>query len=363
MTERQPPNWLQAGSHPAENDRLFIGGLIAQEGVVSPGALFCTATGGMTIHVDAGGLFVEGTSSPQQGMYHVFNDGGVDIDCGTANGANDRIDTLIAEIQDDAYDGNGFNQWRLRIVAGTPAASPVPPTLPDSSYALYDIDVQSGASDLSAYDSLTDRRTRCEPTSGVSVGTIVDFAGAAAPTGWVLCNGQAVSRDTYSTLFNLIGVLYGPGDGSTTFNIPDFRGRVSVGMGGAAAGRLTPASVLGSASGVENVALTTAQIPSHSHTAGTLSTASAGGHTHTAQALISGSPVALKIGAGVASATYRLISTGAGGNGTFVDFTDAEALSDGAHTHPIQNSTAAAGSGNSHTNMQPYMMVSKIIKV
>jgi len=62
-------------------------------------------------------------------------------------------------------------------------------------------------------------------------GTIAPFAGAeiSLPTGWLLCDGQEVSRTTFAALFNVIGETYGAGNGSTTFNLPDFRGRVAVG--------------------------------------------------------------------------------------------------------------------------------------
>ncbi|MBN3010378.1 tail fiber protein, partial [Ruthenibacterium lactatiformans] len=61
------------------------------------------------------------------------------------------------------------------------------------------------------------------------VGCVIPFAGAAAPTGWLLCQGQAISRTTYAQLFSVIGTTYGSGDGKTTFNLPDMRGRVAVG--------------------------------------------------------------------------------------------------------------------------------------
>lgn len=76
----------------------------------------------------------------------------------------------------------------------------------------------------------------------VKPGTITSFAGSDAPTGWLLCYGQAVSRATYAALFTAIGTTYGAGDGSTTFVLPDMRGRVPGGkddMGGTAAGRLS----------------------------------------------------------------------------------------------------------------------------
>lgn len=73
-------------------------------------------------------------------------------------------------------------------------------------------------------------------------GIVVPFAGASAPDGFLLCSGSAVSRSTYSRLFSVIGTTFGVGDGSTTFNLPDMRGRAAAGkdnMGGTSAGRLT----------------------------------------------------------------------------------------------------------------------------
>lgn len=81
-------------------------------------------------------------------------------------------------------------------------------------------------------------------SSAFSSGMLVPYAGGSAPSGWLLCYGQAVSRTTYAALFSAIGTVYGGGDGSTTFNLPDLRGRVIAGqddMGGTSADRLTSA--------------------------------------------------------------------------------------------------------------------------
>ena len=61
-------------------------------------------------------------------------------------------------------------------------------------------------------------------------GVVLPFAGSAAPNGWLLCHGQAVSRTTYAHLFTVIGTTYGAGDGSTTFNVPDLRGEFIRGL-------------------------------------------------------------------------------------------------------------------------------------
>ena len=72
-------------------------------------------------------------------------------------------------------------------------------------------------------------------------GILLPYAGDIPPDGWLLCNGDAVSRSDYSTLFAAIGSTYGVGDGETTFNLPDLRGRMPMGldnMGGSNANRV-----------------------------------------------------------------------------------------------------------------------------
>lgn len=66
---------------------------------------------------------------------------------------------------------------------------------------------------------------------GDFIGWIMMWAGSSAPTGFLLCDGSAISRSTYSVLFGIIGTAFGAGDGSTTFNLPDLRGRIPMGVG------------------------------------------------------------------------------------------------------------------------------------
>ena len=105
----------------------------------------------------------------------------------------------------------------------------------------------------------------------VPIGGMLPFMGTSAPnSSFVLPYGQAISRTTYSALFSLVGTAYGVGDGSTTFNVADVRGRVVAGadqMGGVSANRLTSASGMGSGTptqvgGAETETLTASQIPS-----------------------------------------------------------------------------------------------------
>ena len=99
------------------------------------------------------------------------------------------------------------------------------------------------------------------------LGTIQPWAAPVAspvPNGWALCDGQAISRTTFDDLFNLIGTSYGVGDGATTFNVPDLRGRAGIGLGGFDAGVLTGGSrnAAGDTGGEEDHILSVSEIPS-----------------------------------------------------------------------------------------------------
>jgi microcystin-dependent protein len=110
--------------------------------------------------------------------------------------------------------------------------------------------------------------------AGLDPGALADFAMDAVPTGWLMCYGQAVSRATYPALYAAIGDTWGAGNGTTTFNVPDLRGRVRAGvddMGGTSADRLTGTisglngDTFAAVGGVEHHALTTAELPAHTH--------------------------------------------------------------------------------------------------
>lgn len=162
--------------------------------------------------------------------------------------------------------------------------------------------------------------------SSVPAGSVQQFAGAIAPAGWLECGGQAVSRTAYAALFIAIGTTFGAGDGSTTFNVPDMRGRVGVGrdnMGGTAANRVTAGNsgldgvTLGAAGGGEVATLSIAQTPSHSHTVAALS---------------SGGSSVPSGGAGSVSLTVQTVTS------------------------------SSQGSGGAHPNIPPSLVINWIIK-
>jgi microcystin-dependent protein len=98
-------------------------------------------------------------------------------------------------------------------------------------------------------------------------GDIKPFGGLAAPSGWLECDGQAISRTTYSALYAAIGTTWGSGDGSTTFNLPDLRGRSLIGANG------TTVNV-GDFGGAATITLNVGQLPAHAHAV------TDPGHTH-----------------------------------------------------------------------------------
>lgn len=128
-----------------------------------------------------------------------------------------------------------------------------------SSPAVGDLSFLEDSGDLDVYFSGSWRHL------GAQVGTMQMHAGGSTPTGWLLCNGQAVSRTTYAALFAQIGTIWGVGDGSTTFNVPDMRGRVPRGVAASGTG-----DAVGETFGADTHTHTG---PSHTHTGPS--------HTHT----------------------------------------------------------------------------------
>lgn len=172
----------------------------------------------------------------------------------------------------------------------------------------------------------------------------MDYWGATAPnSSFVFPIGQAISRTTYSALFAIMGTTHGLGDGSTTFNLPDKRGRVSAAVDGGA-GRLTDAVAgfdgLGEAGGAQTHTLTTAELASHSH--GVTDT----GHTHTTSPLGMISPNTAPLGVVVG------INPSSSGAFAMVSSSNTTGIS-------INN----AGSGSAHNNVQPTIVCNYIIRI
>lgn len=170
----------------------------------------------------------------------------------------------------------------------------------------------------------------------IVTGMVMPYAGTAAPSGWLLANGQAVSRTTYADLFAVVGTTYGGGNGSTTFNVPNLQGRIPVGKDTGTFG------TLGATGGAETHTLTSAEIPGHTHTfSGT--TSNNGAHTH-------------DTGLGI------VVQSGSGAGVRQTSGTGTSTSSNGDHNHTYSGTTSSSGGNGSHNNIQPYQVLNYCIK-
>jgi microcystin-dependent protein len=182
---------------------------------------------------------------------------------------------------------------------------------------------------------------------GIPVGGMMPYIGGSAPnSAFTFPSGQAISRTTYAALFTLVGTTYGAGDGSTTFNLPDLRGRMIAhldGNGFGTIGRITVAggnfdgTVLGGAGGAENQTLTQAQLPAFKPPI----TITDPGHLH---------------GVGIS-----VQSTGTGGAVTYASGGNTNT---GTATTGITAAlTSNLGSGNPHSILQPTIVLPYILRI
>lgn len=131
----------------------------------------------------------------------------------------------------------------------------------NDNFAALNTDKVEALSDLGVTVSSADINSVVTRDVELPSGMVSMTARASAPAGWLLCLGQAVSRTTYADLFAAISTIYGVGDGSTTFNVPNLQGRVPVGFDSSQ----TEFDTLGETGGAKTHTLTIAQMPSHGH--------------------------------------------------------------------------------------------------
>lgn len=195
MAVTNPPEWLQAGSHPAENARRLTHALVdGRGGIVSPGDLAVAENGtpNMSVNVAAGRVLVPGTEATFQGIYRCESRATENRAISAADATNPRKDLVVARVKDAAYSG-ATNSWDLEVVTGTPAPSPSEPAIPANSWVLAMVDVP--ANDTAITNSqITDRRT-------TQTG---QFGRAAALGGVIVCTSttrpsHVVGRFIYET--------------------------------------------------------------------------------------------------------------------------------------------------------------------
>lgn len=240
------------------------------------------------------------------------------------------------------------------------------------------------STELNVLDGITASTAELNYTDGVTSaiqtqidallpkGMISPFAGSSAPTGWLLCNGSAVSRTTYSALFSVIGTTYGAGDTTTTFNLPDLLGRVPMGAG---AGTGLTSRTLGAELGSESTTLDSTHIPQHSHTINH-------GHTGSGSTSISGGDHAHSLIMRFTSVSHDHAISGISNplpamqgdpsSGSIGNY-DGSAVASGGHSHTASTSVTVdsmtGSSGNygtlaptAVTAVQPSTVVNFIIK-
>ena len=198
-------------------------------------------------------------------------------------------------------------------------------------------------------------------------GSVVMFASLTPPSGWLLCDGSAVSRTTHADLFSVIGTSFGAGNGTTTFNVPNLKGRVAVGRDSAE----PRFNDLGETGGEITHLLTTAEIPSHTHTQNSHNhTQDAHNHTQNSHNHIQ-DPHSHQVNPGLpGSGGTRLADTTNGFHVTLNTLTatatnQAATATNQAATATNQAATATnqnTGGGGTHNNLQPYIVMSYIIK-
>jgi len=286
-----------------------------------------------------------------------------------------------------------------KSVSASPSTSPSASTSASPSASKSPSASQSSSPSMSPSAS-TSASPSASPSSAsnIPVGIIQMYGAAVAPTGFLICDGSAISRVTYSVLFAVIGTTYGVGNGSTTFNIPNLKGKVAVGLDAAQ----TEFDALGEVGGEKTHALTTAELAAHGHTQDA-HTHTQNAHTHTQDSHTHGNdthnhtqnphnhiPNAHNhatyntgkytgvttgaTGAAMYSSGFELdirtsdesssiLNETAANNATSISITGATPTNQNA-TPTNQNATATnqnAGSGSAHNNLQPYITLNYII--
>jgi microcystin-dependent protein len=228
------------------------------------------------------------------------------------SGINNAIRELMSQLknQQTGADGDNFTVGGNLAVTGTTTFTGIP-SGPTASAGTNTTQLATTAFVLS----------NANPTGGIMM-----WGTGTAPTGWLLCAGTAVSRSTYAALFAVIGTTFGVGDGSTTFNLPNYTNRMPYGTTVAATG--------GSADAV---------VVSHTHTATTTATDS--GHTH-----MSGSNGAVN-GAGAGNAFSNGQSNQPG-----------QTTTTGNASITATTTVASSGVSGTNANLPPYLGINFIIK-
>ena len=181
MALRNPPSWLQNGSHPAENDRLSMQAIYATSGIIGSSSLAVTqaTVPAMAVQVATGWGVEVGDFTTNMGVYQFYNDAATQLSVTTSDPSNPRIDRVVVTVNDAFYTGSS-NNVTFQVIAGTPAGSPVAPATPLMSLSLATIAVAAGATSITNAN-ITD--TRVDTTTNLPVGDITNVTAGTGLSG------------------------------------------------------------------------------------------------------------------------------------------------------------------------------------
>jgi hypothetical protein len=206
MTLVSPPSWLQAGSYPAESDRLTTQALYATTGIIGSSSLAVTqnSPAGMSVRVAAGWAAIIGTTQANMGAYVAYNDAQTTLTVTTADPTNPRIDRVVVTVRDAYYSG-AFNDVIFQVLAGTPAGSPTAPAVPANSISLATLAVGAGVTSITTAN-ITD--TRVAVTSNLAISSLPSQSGNGGKyltTDGSTASWATITTDPTSTVFMLMG--------------------------------------------------------------------------------------------------------------------------------------------------------------
>jgi microcystin-dependent protein len=332
MTVISPPTFVAGSCYEARSFRHMLNAAAnGSPGIMS--GLTISSVSGRNVTLSEGSCIVAGATFAE-GYYQVVVSAAETETIAVGDPTLPRIDLIVARVKTTEY-GDATSTATVEVVTGTAATTPVAPTPAFSRYlVLATVNVAAGMSSLTTTDVVPSRIRAGSAT--VPTGAIQMFAGSAAPSGYLICDGASVNRADFPALFTVIGTTYGSSSG-TTFNLPDLRGRTPIGVG---TGTGLTTRTLGAMGGAENVTLTIAQMPSHNHGG---SVVTGGAHTHDMTSVITA----------FAGNTWNIVN----GNGWALA-TRTTVAGQGSHTHTINSE----GGGTGHPNMQPFLALNFIIR-